>query len=62
MSEYIAGIFSGAAGLLLIAYLMTRPEPKAEPHTFSAVSTGDDGANQFQRIFKALEHAEQTRH
>lgn len=54
MLSFLAGIIVGAG--VLFSYWMTRPEPKAAQHAFSATTFGpDDGAGYFKAVFKNLE-------
>jgi hypothetical protein len=63
---FVLGFLTGVAVLMLVAlYLEARDaKPKAEPHQFSAVSSGAyDVAAHFRQIFRELQNAEQkTRH
>ena len=57
-AAFALGTLFGIAAMLLFAmWLATKDaKPKAEPHQFSATSSGaDDSAHEIKQIFKSLE-------
>jgi hypothetical protein len=65
MITFLAGIFCGAVGLLLISWYMTKDAaPKAEPHQFSAVSAGGNQPISLEDELRVLRNGETqiTRH